>query len=194
MFGHLKAHEFMNVIEGSGISPSRLAHLNSCTACRTRLRSIESVHGSLAADDNDIPEPDWNEFRSSVRTELLSRSVQRESAIRRWTGWPIRPAMAWSLSLVLMVSLTIGGFLWQSSQRGSDALLRQAPGDASNVTTPAKALAEELIDMNTVDVAMAAWSDMKANVFEEMAQLKADEAAQLLVLLENAQKGTMEKR
>src|SRR5215831_3007183 len=98
MFGHLKPEEFINALEGDGLpsadlSKERLAHLNSCAVCTAQLRSIATVRNELTMDGQTIPEPDWNDFRNSVRLELLSRSVQREATLRRWTGWPIRPVM-----------------------------------------------------------------------------------------------------
>jgi hypothetical protein len=66
--------------------------------------------------ESDIPEPDWAQFRASVRDELLSRSVQRQSAMRRWTGWTVRPAVAWALSLVMAVGITTMTVLWQTGR------------------------------------------------------------------------------
>src|ERR1051325_7724022 len=119
MFGHLKPEEFINAMEGNdlvtaGIAKDRLAHLNSCAVCTAQLRSLETVRNELALEDATIPEPDWNDFRDSVRRELLSRSVQRETTLRRWTGCAIRPAIAWAMSFVLLVGLSIGGFLWHT--------------------------------------------------------------------------------
>ena len=87
MFGHLNAEEFMNLIETGSIAVNRQKHLSSCASCKSRLQSSIATYHSLAVGERDIPEPDWADFRNSVRTSLLSRSVQRESAIRRWTGW-----------------------------------------------------------------------------------------------------------
>src|SRR5437016_3424210 len=101
MFGHLKPEELMNAIEGGVLNVSCRTHLNSCTACAAQLRSLESAYNGFKMEDTQIPEPDWDDFRDSVRLELLSRSVQRDSALRRWTGWPIRPVMAWGFSLAL---------------------------------------------------------------------------------------------
>ena len=94
MFGHLKAEDFVSLMEGAEISPKRRNHLDHCVRCRATSASLRSVHAEVASLETDIPEPDWEHFRSSVRDKLLSRSVQRETAVRRWTGWAIRPATA----------------------------------------------------------------------------------------------------
>src|SRR5437016_12911956 len=114
MFGHLKAEEFINVMEGvagAEIPAERRAHLNSCDLCKAQLSSVAAVRHQLAMEDRNIPEPEWDDFRVSVRRELLSRAVKRETALRRctgWTGWPIRPAMAFGLSLAL-ICVSVGG-------------------------------------------------------------------------------------
>lgn len=202
MFGHFKAEEFLNLIEGTSLPAERRAHLASCEACATRLRSVESVHNDLSAlamTDAEIPEPDWNEFRSSVRTELLSRSVQRESLVRRWTGWPIRPAMAWGLSLALLVCVMTGGFLWHVS---SDRV-RQAQNAEFGGATAATALdapeqvfdiSSDLVDPAAVETEKTVWAN--AGVFETVAQLEGEQAEQLRRLLESAppDSGTLDRQ
>src|SRR5215475_12165394 len=115
MFGHLKPEEFISITDGDVLKKDSLAHLNSCAVCTAQARSIRAVRTDLAVEDG-IAEPDWDTFRNSVRLELLSRSVQRQAAVRRWTGWPIRPAMAWSMSFALLIAVSVGGFLWHVSQ------------------------------------------------------------------------------
>src|SRR5438093_8689025 len=116
MFGHLKAKDFVNLMEGIELPAKYRSHLEACSQCQAAWRSIESIHTELGLLDSGIPEPDWTEFRSSVRDRLLSRSIQRETAVRRWTGWAIRPAMAWALSLLLIVGLTTVIVLWNAGK------------------------------------------------------------------------------
>src|SRR5690349_24114956 len=101
MFGHLRAEDFVNLVEGAELSANHRSHIDACPRCRSTWESMRSVHSEMTSIETDIPEPDWEQFRLSVRDELLSRSIQRESAVRRWTGWPIRPAAAWALSVVM---------------------------------------------------------------------------------------------
>src|SRR5262245_42797598 len=115
MFGHLKAEDFVNVIENVELSQKRIAHLNACSRCKTTLDALQSVQLHFEVDD-DLPEPDWNRFRSEVRDAMLSRSVVRDSAARRWAMWPPRPAMAWSMSVVFVAGLTAGMFIWHEPQ------------------------------------------------------------------------------
>ena len=112
MFGHLKAKDFVNLMEGIDLPAKHRSHLDGCTQCQAAWKSVESIHGELGSLDSDIPEPDWVQFRSAVRDRLLSRSIQRESAVRRWTGWAIRPGMAWALSLLLIVGFTTVIVFW----------------------------------------------------------------------------------
>src|SRR5438874_12910165 len=125
MFGHLKAEEFINTIEGASLPVARRKHLDTCAICAAQLQSIQTAYNGLAVEETDLPEPDWDDFRSNVRLELLSRAVKRDSTVRRWTGWSVRPAMAWGLSLVLLICVSAGGFLWHvsnDSQRMTTAL------------------------------------------------------------------------
>src|SRR5437762_2505744 len=117
MFGHLKATDFIRLTEGIDHLPAkRRSHLEACARCRAAWMSLESLHTEVSSIDDEVPEPDWEEFRSSVRDRLLSRSIQRQSAVRRWTGWAIRPAMAWALSLLLIVGLTTVIVLWNAGK------------------------------------------------------------------------------
>jgi len=180
MFGHLNAEEFMDLIETGSIAADRQKHLSSCASCQRRLQSSIAAYHSLAVGERDIPEPDWADFRNSVRTSLLSRSVQRESAIRRWTGWSIRPAMAWALGLVICVCLGAGGFLWhvsKDSEQASTNARNSKPQGIGSSDTQADPEAD-----------LAAWT--KTGVFEELAQLDSPQAEHLRNLLQSAQKGS----
>jgi len=178
MFGHLNAEEFMNLIETGSIAADRQKHLSACASCESRLQSSIAAYHSVAAGDRDIPEPDWADFRNSVRTSLLSRSVQREWTIRRWTGWSIRPAMAWALCLFICVGLGAGGFLWHVSKDS-----QPAPTNAGIPQPPPGGT-----DVVDVEADLAAWT--KAGVFEELAQLNSPQAEHLRNLLQSAQKGS----
>jgi hypothetical protein len=178
MFGHLKAEEFMDLIESGSIAADRQKHLSSCASCENRLQASIAGYHSLAGE-GDIPEPDWADFRNSVRTSLLSRSVQRESAIRRWTGWSIRPAMAWALGLVICVCIGAGGFLWHVAKDSQQALQNDADTPASAVSADVPA---------DLEADLSAWT--KTGVFEKLAQLDSPQAEHLRNLLVSAQKGS----
>src|SRR5215470_11966921 len=115
MFGHLKAKDFVNLMGGIELPAKHRSHLEACTQCQAAWKSVQSIHAELGSLDSGIPEPDWSQFRSSVRDRLLSRSIQRESALRRWTGWAIRPATAWAFSLFMAAGLTAVAVLWNSA-------------------------------------------------------------------------------
>jgi hypothetical protein len=168
MFGHLKPEEFVNMMESEEVPARRRAHIESCASCRKTWESLKPVHSEFTSMDEDILEPDWSQFRSSVRDQLLSRSVQRQSTMRRWTGWAVRPAMAWVLSLLLAVGIPTGALLWHLQRdRAAEAL------SSNGVQAPAM----ELID---------AGAD-KA-VFDDLIQLNDTEQEQLQKLIESARK------
>jgi hypothetical protein len=113
--GHLKAEDFVNLMEGAELSLKQRKHIGECSRCHATWEYMRSAHSEMSSLETDIPEPDWSSFRSSVRDELLSRSIQRQSTVRRWTGWAIRPATAWALSLLLAIGVTTVTVLWKSN-------------------------------------------------------------------------------
>jgi hypothetical protein len=182
MFGHLKPEEFVNAMEGGGpvsalLSKTRLEHLKSCSLCEAQLRSIEAVRGDLAMEDSEIPEPDWTTFRDSVRLELLSRSIQRETTVRRWIGWSIRPTMAWALSLVLLLVVSVGGFFWHMRQddvRNSKLGAQEMPVDSAEIES------------------LPAWTG--SGVFQQLSTLEEPQMERLQLLMESAQSGVLNRQ
>ena len=176
MFGHLSAEEFVNLTEGGELPANRKAHLDGCARCNATWQSVQSVHAEVTSLDADIPEPDWTQFRSSVRDQLLSRSVQRESAVRRWTGWRVRPAMAWALSVLLAVGITVGAFVWN---------MQETPVPPPNTSN--------LLNINMdIEADAAMWS--RTALFDDLLELSDTEQEQLRQLLESAQKGTVNQQ
>src|SRR5689334_14279994 len=112
MFDHLKAEEFVNLIEGVAIPADRRAHAEVCQRCQETWKTLQPVYSKVTTLEQDVVEPDWSEFRASVRDEMLSRAVQRQTAGRRWAIWPLQPAAVWAFSLFLAVGLTAGVFFW----------------------------------------------------------------------------------
>jgi hypothetical protein len=172
MFGHLKAEDFVNLIEGEALSDKRRAHLDRCERCRATWRSVQAVQAEVTSMDADIPEPDWSQFRSSVRDRLLSRSIQRDAAVRRWTGWAIRPAMAWALSVFFAVGITTVTILWNTGHR--------APSQPASVESPAPDPSAEAID-----------AVPDRHLFDDVVSLGDEEQEQLRQMLESAQKGSL---
>jgi hypothetical protein len=170
MFGHLKAKDFVNLMEGIELPAKYRSHLNACTECQSAWKSVESIHAGLGSLDSGIPEPDWTEFRSSVRDRLLSRSIQRESAVRRWTGWAIRPAMAWALSLLLIVGVTTAIVLWNSGKTSTGSKV---------FVTPASEPVSETFEAGP-----------ETGLFDDLVQLGDDEQQQLQQILQSSQTGS----
>jgi len=168
MLGHLRAADFLNLMEGAQAPAIHRAHLDSCANCRETLESLKLVHTNVSSMDTGISEPDWTQFRSSVRDQLLSRSIQRNSTMRRWTGWAIRPAMAWALSMVLAVGIPTGALLWHLQND-------RAAATAADVLQPVPAT--DLVEGGTGKA-----------VFDELIQLTDSQQEQLQAMLEAAQK------
>jgi hypothetical protein len=174
MFGHLKAKDFVNLMEGIELPAKHRSHLEACTQCQAAWKSVQSIHAELGSLDAGIPEPDWTQFRSSVRDRLLSRSIQRESAVRRWTGWAVRPAMAWALSLLLVVGLTTVVVLWDVSKVLWD--VSKTPAPSNSVGAPAPEPLAETIEAGP-----------ERGLFDDLVQLGEDQQEQLQQILASSQ-------
>jgi len=172
MFRHLKAEDFVNLIEGVELTAKHQAHIDSCARCRATWESMRTVHAEVTSLETDISEPDWTQFRSSVRDELLSRSIQRDSVVRRWTGWAIRPAVAWALSMLMAIGITTVTVLWKIDGR--------AP-------TPAPAGVEPAIPVEPA--AEVIESGPEKSLFDDVVSLGEEEQEQLRQMLESAAKG-----
>ena len=173
MFGHLKAEDFVSLMEGAELSPKRRDHLDSCLRCRATSESLRSMHAEVASLETGIPEPDWEHFRSTVRDKLLSRSVQRETSMRRWTGWAIRPAFAWALSIVMAIGITAVTVIWKAD---SGAERNQVPTAVEHVVL------EPVTE--TIDVGP------EKSLFDDVVSLGEEQQEQLRQMLEAAQKGS----
>jgi len=170
MFGHLKPADFVNLMEGGEPTTGQRTHLDSCARCREVWNASKPLYAGMTSLDSEMVEPDWEEFRSSVRDRLLSRSIQRQTSVRRWTGWAVRPGMAWALSLLLAVGIPTGAFLWHLDHENKAATAAQSQG-----VVPAATLFEATSDKT---------------VFDDVIQLTDMEQAQLQQLLESAQGGS----
>ena len=168
MFGHLRAEDFVNSIETGKLSATHETHIDACAQCRATWDSMRSIHAEFTSMDTEIPEPDWQQFRSSVRDQLLSRAIKRESSIRRWTGWAVRPAAAWALSVVLAVGITTVTLLWKADHPAEVPVT----DIESSITEPV-----EVMD-----------SAPDRTLFGDLVQLGEEQQVQLQQMLESAQK------
>jgi len=185
MFGHLKAEDFTNLVEGGELSSRHLTHLKSCARCANTLESARSVHAELTksvVDDQDIPEPDWFQFRADVRTAMLSRAAQRQPSTIRWGGWIMRPAMTWGLAVAFTAGLSAGLLIWNHQganiQPAGSAVQEQIASLEINDADPA----DDASDSTTIDLGMTNWS--QTSVFDELSQLNDMQAEKLQRILE----------
>ena len=181
MSRHLKAEEFVDLLDGVELAEKRAEHAAHCVECRAALVSVSELHQDIAefetADFNaDLPNIDWTELRSSVRDRLLSRSVKRSSAFRRWTGWALTPAAAWSLTLALLVSgMTVGGVWHYQTAHGIDNGIGsiRAPGSSGTLIESEDDSGFFLDDPETIEAEALAWSGTE--IFTILNELEAGE-------------------
>ena len=187
MFGHLKADDFTNLIEGGELSSRRRTHLKSCVRCTDAFESAQSLHTELTKsviDEQDIPEPDWFQFRADVRTTMLSRAAQRQTSASNWTAWILRPDVTWSLAVAFTAGLSAGLLIWNHQ--------------GTSIQSPISAVQEKLVSLDIndpdptdvgstdpapVDLGMTSWSP--TSVFDELSQLTDMQADKLQLLLES---------
>ncbi len=175
MWGHLKAEEFITLIEGGSLTSRSRAHLEACPQCQKSKESVEGAYTMVANTDASVPEPDWSEFRTSVRDEMLSRSVQRQTAIRRWTGWSLRPALAWSLTIMIAVGVTAGAFIWNGNRTETAPVVSVVEAPAST------GVDSTAFENRGFEEELSVWSNK--TVFDELATLESEEEESLLQLL-----------
>jgi len=187
MFGHLKAEDFTNLVEGGELSSRYRTHLKSCARCANTLESAQSVHAELTksvVDDLDIPEPDWSQFRADVRTAMLSRAAQRQPHSIRWGGWIMRPVMTWGLVVAFSAGLSAGLLIW--NHQGTNVQSTVSPVQEQiakldlNDTDPVE---DASTDSTAIDLGMTNWS--QTSVFDELSQLDDMQVEKLQRILES---------
>jgi hypothetical protein len=180
MFGHLKPEEFMHLIESGALGVKRSKHAESCARCSDTLNALRAVHIEMADIEEEPVEPDWTEFRASVRDAMLSRSVRRESASRRWIGLTLQPGMAWSLSLLLVAGLTVTTLLWTNHRIDTP---RATAVESQSTSIP---VSDPSVQRALISAEGANWS--QPDVFDEIAAMGPEETEHLQQLLESKTK------
>jgi hypothetical protein len=186
MFGHLKAEDFTNCIEGGELSSRRRTHLKSCTRCTDALESSQSLHAELTKsvlDNPDIPEPDWFQFRADVRTAMLSRAAQRQPKAIRWSTLILRPAVTWGLAVAFTAGLSAGLLIW--NRQGTSIQPTVSPVHeqiASLDINDTDTTDDASTDSAVVDLGMTTWS--QTSVFDELSRLNDMQAEKLQQILE----------
>jgi len=75
-------------------------HLNACASCAQELKSMRQTMALL--DEWEAPEPSPY-FDSRLRARLREAAAEPRS----WLGWLRKPAIAFALALLMVVSITI---------------------------------------------------------------------------------------
>ena len=182
MFGHLKPADFISVLDGDLIPAKRSRHLEDCSDCRDTMTRLGKVRDDVVVSDRDpldyeLASVDWNGLRSSVRDGLLAQSVKRSSVLRRWTGTSMKPAAAWSLGLVLVVSTVTAGGIWHYQTDHVRPPIAEGTADEG-----AFAAREFLLDnVDTIAAEDLAWSH--TDIFSTLDELESSEEEALRELI-----------
>lgn len=188
MLQHLETNEFVDLMDGLDLPVDRSGHLDACQQCRSTLAGMDELQRDISTFEEDLPDVDWTRLRSSVRDQLLARAVQRSSFLQRWTGWTLRPAMAWSLAfVVLMGFVTLGTLRHYQTEHPEPDLAATAFSNASssNSAVPVTDSADMfVIDDETIDAEALAWS--QTELFIELDGLETSETALLRELISSA--------
>ena len=186
MFGHLKAEDFTNLIEGGELSSRCRTHLNSCTRCTDAIESAQSLHAELTRsviDDQDIPEPDWFQFRADVRNGMLSRAAQRQPKAIRWSTLVLRPAVTWGLAVAFTAGLSAGLLIWNHQGTNTQSTVSPVPEQIASLDINDRDTADDAsADSPVVDFGMTTWS--QTSVFDELSRLNDMQAEKLQRILE----------
>ena len=196
MFGHLKAEDFIELLDGEEVAMNhsvRQTHLRSCARCAEAFVSMQELHSEVAKsdlDEQDIPEPDWFQFRSDVRNTMLSRAAQRQSKENSWTGWLLKPAMTWGLAVAFAAGLSAGLLVWnRNAEIPSPADAKSSVASSIDIAGDASGTPEDVtLDAGVLDPELAIWS--QGNVFEKISQLDDDQSEKLIRLLEAENSGS----
>src|SRR6185436_16905204 len=105
-------------------------------------------------DDQDIPEPDWFQFRSDVRTAMLSRAAQRQPRGSSWSGWVLRPAMTWGLAVAFTAGLTAGLMIWKQQGIMIQPISAPVSEQVASLDTNAVDIDDASVDSVGVDLGM----------------------------------------
>jgi hypothetical protein len=181
MFGHLKPEDFTNLVEGTAIPPRRRAHLEKCDRCLEQWNAVQSVHLTISGAEDDIVEPDWSEFRASIREEMLSRSARRSAENHRWVTWKLAPA-----GLSVAAALVIGLFLSRFIMPPIDTAPPTPPQVVSDF--PIEDDSPEVDDYG-LETEMAVWT--RASAFDDALSLGPEESERFRALLEDETRRAM---
>jgi hypothetical protein len=171
MLGHLKAEDFMNLMDGTPLATKQRSHLESCARCAETLKSVEVVRSQITemqmTADEHIPEPDWSDFRGDVRNALLSRSVKRETASRSlFGGLAWKPIAAWGMAALTVFALTTGIVVW-------------------NQEVPEPVVVQNVPVQPSLEPAAALEAMAQKDVFDDLLELDQSETENLQRLLDD---------
>jgi hypothetical protein len=134
-------------------------------------------------DDQDIPEPDWFQFRADVRTAMLSRAAQRQPSAIRWGGWIMRPVMTLGLAVAFTAGLTAGLVILNHQRTSIPPTITPVQVQLVSLETNDTDVTDDTsADSAVIDLGMTTWS--QTSVFDELSQLTDMQAEKLQRILE----------
>jgi hypothetical protein len=192
MFRHLKAQEVMDFIEGSALKPKRTKHIAECDKCRERISSTSQWLQDISNIENDYPDINWTDFRSSVQERLL----KQPSSFETLTKLKFNPIFGWTIACtVLLLSVAIGVF-WSYNTPNSSENTRSFISDIDPTLPVAPensgSLEDYLVSSNETELLEAelvAWAE--EDIFSALSELDTEETKMLLELLVSVENETL---
>jgi hypothetical protein len=193
---HLSSEEFVDRLDGV-LPPARLAHLETCRACRSEAEGLTGIVARTAQARN-VPEPSplfWALLSARVRDGLSGPIARTWKDLVWWPGSAWAAGVA-SVVLVLLVSQSTipgPGNSTRTSAPFSAAAARVTdsdPGDDLD-TDQAWAVVRTIADEATNDAAHEAGITTRPDAAERMTQeLSSREKSELAQLLAGELKGS----
>ena len=189
MFSHLKSEEFVSLLEGIALDPKRIAHLDGCSRCTETLASTSETYRDVTssfadAAEVDVHDVDWQVLRSSVRDQLLARSVKRKTTVRRWTGWRPTPSPAWGLAFTLLLTVALFAGLTANGPTPGNIPVATRSDDIPLDIPLNDGLSFYMDESELTEADGMAWAETE--IFSALNELEAEEAELLRELIASA--------
>jgi anti-sigma factor RsiW len=119
--------------ELAGAERERVAeHLSGCTQCRESADSFRSLLANIAARLDELPTPDWSDYRAELRRKLAARPEPRAPWWRTGFAWGGGLAAA-AAAAALVIWLSVPGLRPPSSAPIDDQLAFAQQADVVDV-------------------------------------------------------------
>ena len=181
-FRHLRASEFIDLLEDGRLGPRRQAHLDGCASCQARAAAIAPLYEDVTdAEDtarSTAGSVDFEAIREGVRDALLSRAVKRAVRIQPWTPRIFSTGAARGLAFAVFVFVIGSGAYWHYRTDHRDIALRSAPDSRDPSDT---SWVFDGVEAEVLEIEATAWAE--TDVFAALAELDGEEQDALREML-----------